>query len=202
MHRARSLTTNPTRKSGEAEELAERAQHDDAGGQLRQRQQRYIGADVGKGFIDNQPPAGRRPGLRETGEFRARDRAAIGIIGIDQDDGLKLAACGIRQCGEFVHLGAGVVPGRSMRAIGRRQDADAAGADHARQQPDRDLAAGNRHDRGIRRQPVGLRGGRRQLRYLLRQGQPLIAGGAISGTGQGMGLIPVDKSIHGRGAAG
>ena len=158
---------------------------------------------IGKGFIDDQPPSVRRPGPRESREVGARDDAAVRIVGIDHDQGFQILPVRIRQCGELVHLGTGVTPGRGMRTIGRREDANAASADHARQQPDRDLAAGNRQHRGVGGKPVGSRRGRGHFRDLAGKRQALIARQRdMAGTGHGIGLIPVDRSIQGFGADG
>src|SRR5260370_5518235 len=113
-------------QSRKTEKLAERAQHHDARRQFRHRQHRHIRPPTGKNLIDNQPSPGRGPGLCEGGEIATRDREAVRIVGIDHDEGLKVVNIWVRQRDELMHLGAGVAPSRGVRAIGRRQDADAA----------------------------------------------------------------------------
>ena len=136
-HPAQRRQRNPRAVRKTEENKPGERQHHDTGGQLRHRQHRQIGPHIGKSFIDDQPAPGRGPGQCKVGEVGTRHRTAVRIVGIDHNERLELLPLWVRQPGNLVDLGAGVAPGRGVRAIGRCQDGDAAGANQARQRADR-----------------------------------------------------------------
>ncbi len=113
-------------QAGKAKKLAERAQHNRACRQFRQRQQRDFRSHIGKGFIDDQPPPVRRHGPRESRKVGAGDDAAVRIVRIDHDQRFQIWSARIRQCGKLMHVGTGSTPCGGMRTVGRRQNTNPA----------------------------------------------------------------------------
>ena len=114
--------------------------------------------EVGEGLIHDQQAAPRSEVAGERGETLGRDRAAIGIVRIDEDDD--------RGAGGKVSIAATVVTSRpaarqafGVAAVGRRGQRDAAGRCHERQQADGDFAARRGNQRHVAGKAVGAAGG-------------------------------------------
>jgi len=111
-------------QSGKTKELAERAQYHDTCRQFGHREQRGALRDLGKGLIDDQATSGCSPNFGKGNKLGARQQAAVGIVGIDDNERFEVAAPWVGERRQFRHLSAGFNPGGSMRPIGRRQDAN------------------------------------------------------------------------------
>ncbi len=133
----------------QAVELAEGAQHDrwQPGKMGRETGLRR---EVGKSLVHDEQAAAGAKLAGESGEPLGRDRAAIGIVGIDEDDD-RGAGGQVVDCREGGHVAAGGAPGLRVAAVGRRGQRDAAGRRHERQQADGDFAARRGNQRRRRR---------------------------------------------------
>ncbi|MCY1225789.1 hypothetical protein D9M72_379960 [compost metagenome] len=156
---------------GQAIELADRAQHHQAG-LAAVRGHRAIGQAVDKGFIDQQRAAARRQRGMPAQQRGGGQHAASRVVRVHDDEMVKLV--GQRRLREirFIqrrHRMARGSEGRRVFAVAERGDANAARAQQTRQRADGGLRAGD--GQGPRR-AAGLCGQLGQSVVILRQPLP------------------------------